>query len=344
LETKVEAFWRRKVGPNVMTRAFTAFNKGPAGLETVAEAVESPNMTTRRSSFMDVDALDRKMGLAAQTDRAVSTMQLSPDMLAAAAENEPFAHGNTADAPGSVMFTSLCESNCAVVVPRLLLPYIFRKRRSQLGSVREIYRRYLETVTSRKDADKRRGDAKDAQTGLYDMLIRHLQSTAVHSSTQDWLRNRSIELAEYCNDLADIFSCAGSGVPFKSSMLKKDKATRFTATNLHVETFAVMPMVTSLDDEEDENGGLVKAPCEKLLRMAKVRWVTVAFVCSRCCNGETVAPDASSLQYRDSWCTCCASHEVQGRFGHWFHVQQTVDAATFGGGLAILKQGCPLGF
>lgn len=252
-----------------MTRAFTVFNKGPAGLETVAENAETPDTSVRRSSFMDVDALDRKIGLVSQSDRALNSMQLSPDSLAATSQNEPFAHGNTANAPGSVMFTSLCESNCAVVVPRLLLPYIFRKRRSQLGTVREIYRRYLDTLTSRKDADKRRGDGKDAQAGLYDMLIRHLQSTAVHSSTQDWLRNRSVELAEYCNDLADIFSCAGSGVPFKSSMLKKDKPTRFMATNLHVEAFDVMPMVTSLDEEDDDDG-VMKPPCEKLLRMAKV--------------------------------------------------------------------------
>lgn len=111
------------------------------------------------------------------------------------------------------------------------------------------------------------------QAGLYDTLVRHMQSTALHTNTQDWLIRRARELADYCNELCDVLCGPASGSTFKSSVLKKDAALRFTSTNLHVEVMTVSPAPS-------ENTELLPTD-PVVLRRLRVRVRACVYMCAR---------------------------------------------------------------
>ncbi len=60
-----------------------------------------------------------------------------------------------------------------MVVPRLLLPFIFRRRRSQLLTVREAYQRTMEERPLQQQDGARQ--AQRAGVGLYSLLIDHVR-------------------------------------------------------------------------------------------------------------------------------------------------------------------------
>ena len=101
-------------------------------------------MKTRTSDILS--APDSPLQLSTPPRRRSHTAQVAVPTSSSA---EP----DTSDDNAVIVYTQLSESDCAVVVPRLLLPYIFRKRRSQLGTVREMYRKY----TSDRAASGRAG-------------------------------------------------------------------------------------------------------------------------------------------------------------------------------------------
>lgn len=55
-----------------------------------------------------------------------------------------------------------------------------------------------------------------------------------------------------------------TGVPFKSSMAKKEPLLRFTPTNLHVERMAVTPQIVPPDDDVDEETAVMNTSIAKL--------------------------------------------------------------------------------
>jgi hypothetical protein len=66
---------------------------------------------------------------------------------------------------------TLCESNCAVVVPRLLLPFIFRRRREELVATESIRQSASWTALVQGGYANEMSQTND----LHQLLINHIQ-------------------------------------------------------------------------------------------------------------------------------------------------------------------------
>ncbi len=152
----------------------------------------------------------------------------------------------------------------------------------------------------------------------------------------------------YCNELAEVLLGPRLGQPFKSSALKKEDGLRFTATNLHVGTLAVLDVESDLCVSGKRM--LLLSAEERLVKVWAIRagrgqgregngdifpraycacrhtrvWLRVRFVCAWPCTPHAQvpaqysfvtagAPSAHSLKYKGNLGTGSLLHALQSK-------------------------------
>ena len=147
----MEAFWHHKTGPNVHHESYVISNKAVAvGTIATSDSVfpSTAGRSVRRVSGGQIAVAD-PYDPAARTTPVAAGRSLSTNAMQTATtarlgsfegpllskidestiERESSSLSDAASlfpAVGSVLLSRLNESDCAVVVPRLLLPYIYR--------------------------------------------------------------------------------------------------------------------------------------------------------------------------------------------------------------------------